>query len=166
VIENIEVSDVLLKQFVSDAERDYPREMCGIFLGELDGNISTAKEYHYITNVSPSESKWDYVPHPDEYMKILMKTKLFNKKSNLDLSAIIHTHPHNMGIPSEYDVKGAQWKTVYLIYGMVDKVHRAWFWDGEKFTGIMVNNEQDSWYGVNIQKKFNVDWNPMKGINV
>jgi proteasome lid subunit RPN8/RPN11 len=157
-----------LKLLTSYALDGYPKEICGLFLGDIENNKSIVKEYFPITNVSPSETKWDYVPDPNEYMKILSQTSLFRPKSYKELACIFHTHPRGIGVPSIFDVKGASWHTVYLIYGMSDKTFRAWFWNGRGFYLIPINDQLPDTLITRVLKdeaSNNVlEWNPWENM--
>jgi proteasome lid subunit RPN8/RPN11 len=145
-MDKIDLVPDLKEQLKNYGKKSYPGECCGLLTGtthKINNEIrSIPFEWHPIDNVSKEPYKWDYVMDPNQYMNVLKNTTLFNKKSAIELAAIFHTHPHNSPIPSQYDIIGAAWYTVYLIYGVSTDSMAAWFWNGVFFKKIPINEEQ------------------------
>lgn len=144
-MDRIDITPDLMKQLKNYGKKYYPEECCGLLTSIapkiLNKKKSIPVEWHPIDNVSKEVSKWDYIMDPNQYMAVLRKTNLFDKKSTIELTAIFHTHPNNLPIPSQYDITGAAWHTVYLIYGVATDFIAAWFWDGTYFKKIPINEK-------------------------
>ena len=142
-MDKIDIIPDIMKQLKSYGKKHYPEECCGLLTGttqHINNEIrSIPVEWHPIENVSKEVPKWDYVMDPNQYMNVLKETTLFNKKSTIELTAMFHTHPNGLPIPSQFDVTGATWYTVYLIYGVIKNSMTAWFWNGAYFKRIPIN---------------------------
>jgi proteasome lid subunit RPN8/RPN11 len=141
-MDKIDITPDLIEQLKNYGKKYYPEECCGLLTGTINGKTSIPTEWHPINNVSKEEYKWDYIMDPNQYMAVLRKTTLFNKKSTIELTAIFHSHPNNFPIPSQYDIIGAAWYSAYLIYGVDINSMAAWFWNGTFFKKIPINEEQ------------------------
>lgn len=159
-IRQIILSDDILTTIKNYGLKHFPHECCGMLTGDIRNKegikFSYPKTWYPIDNKSNEDNKWDYVMDPNQYMNILQKTNIMYKKSNIHLSALFHTHPHNNPIPSQYDVIGAAWKTVYLIYGVLSDDLAAWYWTGKEFHKIQINNEGMQTFVI---KKDNIERN-------
>jgi proteasome lid subunit RPN8/RPN11 len=148
MIHKIDIRPEILDELKEYGKKFYPEECCGLLTGITNHLLEEYRAlplfFHPIDNVSKEKFKWDYVMEPNKYLKILKTTTLFNKDSALDLSATFHTHPNGMPIPSQYDITGAAWHTVYLIYGVATDDLAAWYWDGTFFKRIPINEESIS----------------------
>lgn len=164
-IRNIILSDYLISTMKNYGKEYAPQECCGILTGsikEKEGiKFSYPNTWHPIDNVSPSDSKWDYVMEPNQYMNILKTTNIINKRSKIELAAVFHTHPNNAPIPSQYDIKGASWNTVYLIYGVKEDNLKAYYWDGMSFSNIPINHNNTNGIIVKLNN-IESDWQPWK----
>ncbi len=142
----IDIVPDIMEQLKSYGKKHYPEECCGLLTGVThkinNETRSIPSEWHPIDNVSKETFKWDYIVDPNQYMNVLRKTTLFNKKAAIELTAIFHTHPNGGPVPSQYDIIGAAWHTVYLIYGVAIDSMAAWFWNGIFFKRIPINEEQ------------------------
>ncbi len=157
----MELSKKIKTQLKKYGRDNLPKEACGI----LTKNKKTGKIiFHEIDNVSPAESKWDYVMDPNQYLKVMLTTSLFNKKANNELFALFHTHPHlhSRAVPSAYDKEGAQWKTTYIIYAPHREEMLAWDWDGSSFKNQILDNKK--FEGALLQTTNIGDWSPWKNI--
>jgi proteasome lid subunit RPN8/RPN11 len=166
-MDRIDIASDLMEQLKNYGKKYYPGECCGLLTGitrRINNNVrSVPVEFHPIDNVSKEPYKWDYVMDPNQYMNVLKNTTLFNKKSAIELTAIFHTHPNNLPIPSQYDIIGAAWYTAYLIYGIATDSMAAWFWDGTFFKRIPINEEkitQDTVYADGKER----DWESWKHV--
>jgi proteasome lid subunit RPN8/RPN11 len=145
-MDKIDIVPDLKEQLKIYGKNLYPGECCGLLTGvtaHIKNEVrSIPFKWHPIDNVSKAPYKWDYVMDPNQYMDVLRKTTLFNKKTAIELTAIFHTHPNGQPIPSQYDVTGAAWHTVYLIYGVTADSMAAWYWNGISFKRIPINEEK------------------------
>lgn len=121
--------------------KHYPRECVTMITGKIKENNYYSEKIHYIKNIAQT-TEFHYIPDHQKYYDILSKTKILDDKSDTDLVAIFHTHPRNLGIPSALDAKGASWRTIYLIYGMLDDKILAWYWNGTFFERALINNSE------------------------
>jgi proteasome lid subunit RPN8/RPN11 len=145
-MDKIDILPEIMEELKLYGKKQWPEECCGLLTGithHINNEVrSIPVEWHPIDNVSKETYKWDYIMDPNQYMNVMKKTTLFNKKSAIELSAIFHTHPSNLPIPSQYDIIGASWYTTYLIYGVAINSMAAWFWNGTFFKKIPINEEQ------------------------
>jgi proteasome lid subunit RPN8/RPN11 len=145
-MDKIDIVPDIMEQLKNYGKKFYPGECCGLLTGvtsHIKNEVrSVPIEFHPIDNVSNEPYKWDYVMDPNQYMDVLRKTTLFNKKAAIELTAIFHTHPNGQPVPSQFDVIGAAWHTVYLIYGVLIDSMAAWFWSGTCFKRIPINEEK------------------------
>lgn len=167
MINKISIGPNLLDELKAYGQKHYPEECCGLLTGITHHTTNEKNafptEFHPINNVSKEQFKWDYVMDPNQYMAVLSRTSIFNKGSILDLSATFHTHPNGQPVPSQFDVAGAAWHTVYLIYGVAEDDLAAWYWDGASFTRIPINEEPISprtIYSDGIKR----DWKTWKNV--
>lgn len=159
----IEIASDLIEQLKDYGKKHYPEECCGLLTGTVNEKISIPVEWHPIENVSKEVYKWDYVMDPNQYMAILKTTTFFDEESAIELTAIFHTHPNGLPIPSQYDVIGAAWHVVYLIYGVATDSMAAWFWDGTFFKRIPIDEEkitQDTVYADGKER----NWESWKNV--
>ncbi|KYK22731.1 hypothetical protein AYK24_00455 [Thermoplasmatales archaeon SG8-52-4] len=145
MIHKIDIRPELLDELQQYSKEHYPEECCGLLTGiinHIDNEYRALPVFfHPINNVSKTQFKWDYIMDPNQYLSVLKRTTLFNKESALHLTATFHTHPNGRPVPSQYDVTGAAWHTVYLIYGVAADDLAAWYWDGTYFKRISINEE-------------------------
>lgn len=80
-----------------------------------------------------------YYPDPEEYMKILARTKSMNEQSDLMLVGFVHSHPMWMGFPSRYDLTHVDRTPGYImaIYSGLEKNIRVWY--------VLQNKENNKW---------------------
>jgi len=166
--EVMELPDIIIQDMKNYGIKHLPEECCGLVVKH---NHTKLIKFYPIKNVSPSPDKWDYVMDPNEYFNIIKTTTLFNKHSKIDLLAIFHTHPgeHSHAIPSTFDVKGAQWKTTYIIYAPKQNEFYGWDWVGNTFKHVDINGVHIigmlyKELNYKIQEK-NIGWEPWKNIN-
>jgi proteasome lid subunit RPN8/RPN11 len=145
-MDKVDIVPNIMDELTSYGKKHSPEECCGLLTGittKINNETrSIPVEFHPINNVSKEPYKWDYVMDPNQYMSVLKNTRLFNKKSAIELTATFHTHPNGMPVPSQFDVTGAAWHTVYLIYGVSIDAMAAWFWNGIFFKRISINEKQ------------------------
>lgn len=141
-MDKIDILPEMIEELKLYGKRHWPGECCGLLTGVTHEMKSIPVEWHPIDNVSNEPYKWDYVMDPNQYMNVLKKTTLFNKNAGIELTAIFHTHPNGQPVPSQFDITGAAWHTVYLIYGVSINSMAAWFWNGVSFKRIPINEEE------------------------
>ena len=158
-IYTVNLNPGMINELKDYGKKNVPEECCGMITKQEE----TVK-FHPIENVSKSESKWDYVMHPQQYFDILSKTSIIDKNSDTELLALFHTHPgkFSRAIPSSYDVKGAVWKVPYIIYAVSVDEMLSWYWDGNNFIHMKLNTfylEDVLGYKLNIGRA-GKEWKP------
>jgi len=166
-MKRIDITPDLISKLKNYGKKYFPEECCGLLTGIIP-QISNKKtaipvDWYPIDNVSKEVSKWDYIMDPNQYMSVLKTTTLFDKNSATELVATFHTHPNGQPIPSQFDITGAAWHTVYLIYGVSIDTLAAWFWNGKTFKKIPINNEQTEQYIIYNDGKER-DWESWKNV--
>jgi proteasome lid subunit RPN8/RPN11 len=113
-------------------------EVCGMLTGSIQDGISFPATYYPIKNVAPSGGVADYLMDPVEYGRVLLNTSIVRPKSDIDLTAVFHTHPNHEPAPSTIDYARAEWKTVYLILNpnKPELGMQAYYWNGKDFHHI------------------------------
>ena len=74
---------------------------------------------HRVPNIS-KRNKDRYIPDPEIMFNVLSSTKLINENADLYFIGVYHTHPNGYSLPSEIDIKNANYDCFYLIYGQKD----------------------------------------------
>ena len=121
-------------------------EICGALLGNKE--TQEIKKYEPLTNVSPTKS-CHYIPDPNEWLQTLLKTTFINKKADLDLIGLFHTHPNSAPIASHTDINEAGYEGFYWIYSPKDGTSNFYYYDGNDknkqftITNLKVNKETD-----------------------
>jgi proteasome lid subunit RPN8/RPN11 len=91
----IDITPEIMGQLKLYGKNHYPEECCGLLTGITDHIKNEIRSipfgWHPINNVSKETYKWDYIMDPNQYMSLLRKTTLFNKKSAIELAATFHT---------------------------------------------------------------------------
>lgn len=107
-------------------------EVVGIGIGTREeSGIWELEEFHEIENVTDRVKSSHYISHPN-FVKVMMKTRHFNKNAENDLVTIFHTHPHHLPIPSITDINFAPFRSIYIIYSPALNDMRAYYWDGNE----------------------------------
>ena len=86
-LEQVRIYRDVVESFFDHCVKCLPEEACGVFLGSLDQNVSTAEEFIPITNVDHSETHFTF--DQAEFMKITKQVRRKNKK----IISVVHSHP-------------------------------------------------------------------------
>jgi len=168
IIHEILLTDDMINTIKSYGKSHFPEESCGMLTGVISSIetkiYSKPQTWYPIDNVSQEKNKWDYVMDQNQYMEVLRTTSLINKYTNVELSAVFHTHPHGNPVPSQFDVTGAAWRTVYLIYGINVDTLAAWHWNGSFFQRIPINDEVVKDKIIYNDGKIERKWNSWKQV--
>ncbi|HLP80880.1 MAG TPA: Mov34/MPN/PAD-1 family protein, partial [Nitrosomonas sp.] len=131
------------------------REICGVLLGKLQGNIFKVHDIALVKNTSYNDH-W-FKMDPQEYYNALSQTTAIDPNAPYDFLGIIHSHPEFPGYPSTTDweeaVKGNIPVGLYLIYSTTsvyedlytyqwDADLYCYEWDGETFKVLQINYEK------------------------
>ena len=93
----------LFRRIVEHAERESPKEACGILAGDI-GEGKVVKKVYECGNVDPSPST-HYTIDPKEQLEILEEID----GSGTELIGFYHSHPQGPELPSDVDSGRAAW---------------------------------------------------------
>ena len=96
----IYISESLLKEIESNAERRYPNECCGIIFGKIEKEIKYAESIKEINNSFGEGEEYHRFLITAEAM---MKSELYAREKGIDIVGFYHSHPNAEAVPSEYD---------------------------------------------------------------
>lgn len=106
-----------LTQIQAHAERTYPQECCGLFIGRIVENAKTIAQLWETENVWTAETAAEfnndrqidssvafdrdrrYTIAPEDWLR----AQKFARDRQLDIVGIYHSHPDYPAVPSEYD---------------------------------------------------------------
>lgn len=121
-----------LDNLINYAKSSPEKEICGLLLGDIvDGvtGIYKLKNFIPIRNIS-DDSYIEYIMEPNELLSVLKQTKHFDNNNELSIIGVFHNHPYWSPKPSIYDIEGAGYAGIYLIYSNKDDSIEAWFNEG------------------------------------
>ncbi|MEW6592949.1 MAG: M67 family metallopeptidase [Candidatus Hadarchaeota archaeon] len=103
-----------LKAISANAMKSYPREGCGILLGNFGKDSIEVKEVAHAENVKSSPVEFEADP------QLVFKAFTRGEKSRLDLVGIYHSHPNMGAFVSAKDAEMMKlWPgTAWLILGL------------------------------------------------
>ena len=95
--------------------QEKPEEACGILAGnKLEKSAKVQKVYLMENTESSAE---EYLMNPEEQFKVFRDMR----DENLELISIFHSHPHTPAIPSEHDIKMANYpEAIYTIISLAE----------------------------------------------
>ena len=109
---NLILSQDLLKKIINHCKSVYPNEACGI----LAGNDNVVDKVYEMTNIE--NSTVSYLMEPKEQFRVMKEMR----NSGENMIAIYHSHPHSSAYPSAKDVKLATYPdSAYVIVSLADK---------------------------------------------
>lgn len=100
-----------LEKAITQAERDYPYETCGLLLGKIDGVIRTVFGCFETPNANPDRKNDRYEIDAKDYLKAEEKARQFG----LEIVGVYHSHPDHPDRPSAFDEERAFEGWSYLI---------------------------------------------------
>ncbi|MEK7867581.1 MAG: pyridoxal-phosphate dependent enzyme [Planctomycetota bacterium] len=120
-----------MRGLVAEAERTYPNEACGLFLGKA-GRPFDVVRLAVAKNVHPERHEDRFTIAPEEQLKIGSAAR----KEGLDVGGVFHSHPDHPAVPSATDAPYLElWERCPFVIASVrgGKVScvRAWVHDGE-----------------------------------
>ncbi|MDW8172584.1 MAG: M67 family metallopeptidase [Anaerolineae bacterium] len=96
MLPRLDLSRALRDQLIEHALEAYPQEACGFIVGR---NLRASRVIALKNMASDSRHAFDVAP--DELLRVFQELEAQNES----LIAIYHSHPHNVAIPSEHDLK-------------------------------------------------------------
>ncbi|MFN3598353.1 MAG: Mov34/MPN/PAD-1 family protein [Aquificaceae bacterium] len=100
-----------LQKIISQAERDYPYETCGLLLGKGDSSLRTVFGAFETPNANPDRKHDRYEIAPEGYLKAEKKAREFG----LEIVGVYHSHPDHPDRPSQFDQERAFEGWSYII---------------------------------------------------
>ncbi|MBR1445109.1 MAG: M67 family metallopeptidase [Firmicutes bacterium] len=112
----IYISENLLKEIESNAERKYPNECCGIIFGKTENDIKNAMFTKEINNsFGEGEEYHRFLINAED----MMKSELYAREKGIDIVGFYHSHPDAQAVPSEYDRVHAMPIYSYIITSVI-----------------------------------------------
>lgn len=100
-----------LERILSQAERDYPYETCGLLLGKAQGDERITLLHYETPNANLDRKNDRYEIDPRDYMKAEDKAR----ELGLEIVGVYHSHPEHPDRPSKFDEERAFEGFSYLI---------------------------------------------------
>ncbi len=111
------IPNTIVNQVNEHLKAVWPEEGCGFLVG-VENYVS---EFHPIEN--EKHSRVAYRMNPSEQIKIMIDAE----DRNLEILAIIHSHPSSPARPSITDIREASWHDMcYIIVSLQDKNMPQW----------------------------------------
>ena len=117
----IKVGTLFLEDIKRHAEREYPRECCGLLIGRIEDDGRTRD----VVETYPVANAWDESDTMHRRMLITpldyMRAERHLAKDGLGVVGNYHSHPDHPAVPSEFDLKNlAPWPTMsYVVVSVV-----------------------------------------------
>jgi proteasome lid subunit RPN8/RPN11 len=118
----IKARTLLLEDIKRHAEREYPRECCGLLVGRIEDDGRT----RVVLEIYPVANSWEdgdtmhrrMLIQPRDYMQA---ERHFSARG-LGVVGNYHSHPDHPAVPSEFDLKNlAPWATMSYVVVAVAK---------------------------------------------
>ncbi|MBQ8296954.1 MAG: M67 family metallopeptidase [Ruminococcus sp.] len=110
------ISQELILQIKSKAERAYPNECCGFIFGSLKNSGKYAEYIAASTNSSAADEQYHrFIITPDA----MMNAERFARSNGWDIVGFYHSHPDCPAVPSEFDTANALPVYSYIIVSAV-----------------------------------------------
>ncbi len=98
------LTDDLFQRMRDHLEAGYPREACGILIGEMDGDQKIARDLYLAPNAWSVENEREgqrnrYLISPDDFVRADREAS----RRGLDIIGFFHSHPDHPARPSETD---------------------------------------------------------------
>jgi proteasome lid subunit RPN8/RPN11 len=117
----IRIAARLLAEIRSHAEREYPRECCGLLVGRIEDEGRT----RVVAGVHEVENTWGEGGEQNRRMKIepreYMRAERRFAAEGLGVVGNYHSHPEHPAVPSRFDLENlAPWPTMsYVVVSVV-----------------------------------------------
>ena len=147
----IKLSDALAESIKSHAEREYPRECCGLLVGRIedDGRTRIIHATYPVANIFSEEAERHHrmAIEPLEYARAERRYAA----EGLGVVGNYHSHPDHPAVPSQYDLEHlAPWPTMSYIVVSVREGKaaglRSWELEADRsrFNEEEVSTEEES----------------------
>ncbi|HEY0174187.1 MAG TPA: M67 family metallopeptidase [Pyrinomonadaceae bacterium] len=112
----IRLSAGLVEEIESHAEREYPRECCGLLIGRIreDGRTREVHATYPVANIFSEEAERHHrmAIEPLEYARAERR----HAAEGLGVVGNYHSHPEHPAVPSQYDLEHlAPWPTMSYV---------------------------------------------------
>ncbi len=112
----LRISEDLIEQISKLVKQGYPKEVCGVLLGERDIEIKDVKDFHPLANATSENAANRYKIDPAEYKNIEEQAK----QAGLEIIGVYHSHPDAAAKPSAVDSDEAWPVYSYLIFSCMN----------------------------------------------
>lgn len=119
----IKIAERLLAEIKRHAERDYPRECCGLLIGRITDGGATRE----VVETYPVANNWGESDTMHRRMMITpqdyMRAERRFAKEGLGVIGNYHSHPEHAAVPSQFDLENlAPWPTMsYLVVSVMSE---------------------------------------------
>ncbi|WXG40427.1 MAG: M67 family metallopeptidase [Candidatus Freyarchaeum deiterrae] len=142
-IRKIVLQNEHVEMMLEEVKKEYPKEACGVILGQLRAGIARVQELVFTKNIA-DESSVRFVMDPEEQYKILVHAEEENKK----LVGIFHSHPtaaKPSGIDKPFmEINPVVWVIVGTLGDRTDIAAYQWFMNTINPVEIAVKNLKGS----------------------
>jgi proteasome lid subunit RPN8/RPN11 len=153
----LEIAAAAVAAIRSHGEEGYPREICGLLVGTIQGDTRHVTEAWPVRNaweenpeeraallasvehagVATTADEWDaqgaarrFLIEPRQVLQAMKRARAFG----WDLIGVYHTHPNHPAVPSAFDRSAAAAEWSYVIVSVREGAtadFRSWVVDGE-----------------------------------
>ncbi len=125
----IEVTQKIIEEITSHAEKDYPHECGGMLIGHFSEGKKTVVETFPLENAREEEARHNRVLI---LPKDVLRAERYAREKKLDVVGYYHSHPDDRAVPSQYDLDHALPVWSYIIASVLDgKVDDIASWEME-----------------------------------
>ncbi|AYH44101.1 M67 family metallopeptidase [Azoarcus sp. DN11] len=128
----LRLSSPLRDSILSAAQAGYPNEVCGLLLGQQDGDVVTVCTVHPVRNVHPDRTADRFLIEPQDYLD----AEYAAAAGGVQVVGVWHSHPDHPARPSATDREfawgGWSYPIVSVKAGVATEL-RSWRLDGEAF---------------------------------
>jgi proteasome lid subunit RPN8/RPN11 len=93
------------------AERDYPREACGLLGGTWDGDAKQVARVVAVSNARHDSPRNRYLIEPEAFLRAAKELE----RAGLEVLGVYHSHPDHPARPSEFDREHAWPRLSYVV---------------------------------------------------
>ncbi|MCS6863712.1 MAG: M67 family metallopeptidase [Gemmataceae bacterium] len=116
---------VIYEEVIGHAQREWPRECCGVLAGQIAEGVAQVTARYAITNDAAEVD--EFATNPRDLLNAFRAMRTMGS----ELVAIYHSHPNSEPVPSRRDLERNTYgeSVVHLIVGLVNSGPqvRAWW---------------------------------------